>query len=115
MFRKLASPRERWDLAYVGFIAPWNDPEPFLGGFRGGPSENWTHLNDPKVNRLLDRARSLTGPARYRAYGDLDVRLARDAAPAVAVLNTKAWTFVSSRVGCVIANPNLDLTAVCLK
>jgi peptide/nickel transport system substrate-binding protein len=115
MFRKIANPREPYDLAYVGFVAPWNDPELFLGVFRGGSNENWTHLNDPRVNRLLDRARGLTGPARYRAYGDLDVQLVRDFAPAVALINTNAWAFVSSRVGCVIMNPDLDLTSVCLK
>jgi peptide/nickel transport system substrate-binding protein len=115
MFRKIASPREPWDLAYVGFVAPWNDPELFLGSFRGGSSENWTHLNDPRINRLLDHARRLTGRARYRAYAKLDVQHLRDAAPAVAVHITNAWSFVSSRVGCVIANPSLDLAAVCLK
>jgi peptide/nickel transport system substrate-binding protein/oligopeptide transport system substrate-binding protein len=115
MFQKLSTPREPYDLAYVGFVAPWNDPELFLGAFRGGAIENWTHLNEPRINRLLDRAAGLSGPARYRAYGDLDVQLVRDATPAVAVLNTNAWSFLSARVGCVVMNPSLDLTAVCLK
>ena len=116
MFQKLSTPREPYDLAYVGYVAGWNDPELILGGaFRGGAIENWTHLNDPRINRLLDRAARLSGPPRYRAYGNVDVQLARDAAPAVAVLNPNTWAFVSSRVGCVVMNPSLDLTAVCLK
>jgi ABC-type transport system substrate-binding protein len=115
MFRKLSTPREPYDLAYVGYVAPWNDPEVFLEAFRGGAIENWTHLNDAKFDRLLDRAARLSGPARYQAYGNVDVQLVRDAAPAVAVLNPNTWAFVSSRVGCVVMNPSLDLTAVCLK
>ena len=45
----------------------------------------------------------------------MDVQLVRDVAPAVAVLNGNTWAFVSSRTGCVVMNPVLDLTAVCLK
>ena len=56
----------------------------------------------------------LTGEERYRAYGDLDVQIAgRRADDPVSVANAR--TFVSARVGCVVLNPFLDLTAVCLK
>src|SRR6266508_352732 len=42
MFQKLSTPHEPYDLAYVGYIAFWNDPELFLGtSFRGGAIENW--------------------------------------------------------------------------
>jgi ABC-type transport system substrate-binding protein len=120
MFEKLATPGEPFDLAWVGFFAASNDPQEFLGIFDGRTigrpdSENWSHFNVPKYNRLLERAAPLSGPQRYRAYGDLDVQLARDAAPGVAVLNPNTWAFVSARVGCVVMNPTLDLTAVCLK
>jgi hypothetical protein len=64
---------------------------------------------------LLEEASRLTGAARYRAYGELDVRLSRDAAPAIPFAALNAWAFVSKRTGCVIMNPGLDLTAVCLK
>ena len=65
------------------------------GRFIGEP--NWARFDSPMYNRLLRRAARLRGPARYRAYGDLDVRLARDAAPMVALdfLNDPA----SSRSG----------------
>jgi hypothetical protein len=76
---------------------------------------NWSYFDSPKYNRLLDRASRLTGEVRFRAYGELDVQLSRDAAPAIpfAVFNNLA--FVSKRTGCVVMNPFLDLTAVCLK
>ena len=44
---------------------------------------NWSYFDSPKYNRLLDEASRLTGAARDRAYGELDVMLSRDAAPAI--------------------------------
>jgi ABC-type transport system substrate-binding protein len=120
MFQKLATPGEPFDLAWVGFVAPSNDPQEILGVFDGRrigqpDSENWSYFNVPKYNRLIERAGRLSGAQRYRAYGDLDVQLARNAAPAIAILNPNTWAFVSARTGCVVMNPTLDLTAVCLK
>ena len=43
------------------------------------------------------------------------MQLSRDAAPAVPFAVFNFFTFVSARVGCVVINPGLDLTAVCLK
>jgi peptide/nickel transport system substrate-binding protein len=119
MFQKLSTRGEPFDLAWVGSVGD-PDPQDYLALFDGRTigqpgSENWSYFNDPKYNRLLTRAGSLSGPERYRAYGDLDVRLVRDAAPAIAVLNPNTWAFVSARTGCVVMNPAFDLTAVCLK
>jgi peptide/nickel transport system substrate-binding protein len=120
MFQKLATPGEPFDLAWVGFAALSNDAQEILGVFDGRTigqpdSENWSYFNEPKYNRLLERAGRLSGTQRYRAYGDLDVQLVRDAAPAIAVFNRNTWAFVSARTGCVVMNPSLDLTAICLK
>jgi len=52
---------------------------------------------------------------RQLAYGSLDVRLARDAAPLAALGVLNEPTFVSERVGCIVLRPALVLTAVCLK
>ena len=82
---------------------------------RTGGQPNWSYFNSPKYNRLFDEASRLTGDERYRAYGELDVQLSRDAAPAIPIANLNAIAFVSARVGCVVMNPYLDLTAVCLK
>ena len=78
-------------------------------------NSNWSYFNSAKYNRLLDKAARLTGDKRYRAYQALDLQLSRDAAPAIPVTILNAFTFVSARVGCVVVNPNLKLTAVCLK
>src|SRR5262249_23686883 len=120
MFQKLARPNEPFDLAWVGFVGGWSDPLQFLGNFDGRTigqpdNSNWSYFKSAKYDRMLDRAAGLSGAARYRAYGELDAQLARDAAPAIPVLNPNTWAFVSARVGCVVMNPSLDLTAVCLK
>ena len=63
----------------------------------------------------MDEASRLTGAARDRAYGELDVMISRDAAPAIPFAAINAHAFVSARVGCVVMNPSFDVTAVCLK
>jgi peptide/nickel transport system substrate-binding protein len=120
-FTKLATRGEPFDMADVGWGLAEPDPgnalnELFDGGLIGTPSSfDWSYFDSPKWNRALRTASQLTGEARLRAYGKLDVELARNAAPAVAYGVDNALTLVSSRTGCVIANPYLDLAAVCLK
>ena len=118
---KIATPGEPWDIGRVlYFVQP--DPS-YLNSFFDGrtigqpESQNWSSFDSPKYNRLLDRASRLTGEERYRAYGELDVLLSRDAAPWIPVSGTNLFTFVSPRVGCVVLNgfADLALTAVCLK
>ena len=54
------------------------------GARSGSPNfGNCSYFDSPKYNRLLDEASRLTGAERYRAYGELDVQLSRDAAPAI--------------------------------
>jgi peptide/nickel transport system substrate-binding protein len=120
MFQKLGTPGEHFDMAWVGLISGWNNPQELLGAFDGRTigrpeSVNWSYFDVSKYNRLLERAARLSGPRGYRAYVDLDVQLARDAAPAIAAMNPNTWAFVSARTGCVVMNPSFDLTAVCLK
>jgi peptide/nickel transport system substrate-binding protein len=113
-FNRIFRPGEPFDIVWVA----WGDTEAaaFLTGlFHGASGANLSRFNDPEYNRLFDRASKLPNAARYRAFGDLDVRLARDEAPAIAYATHNALAFVSARTGCVVMNPILDLTAVCLK
>ena len=77
---------------------------------------NYSYFNSRKYNRLLDAASRLpVGSERYRRYGELDVDIAKNAAPAIAFAYDNTLTLVGPRTGCVIVNPELDLAAVCLK
>jgi peptide/nickel transport system substrate-binding protein len=115
LFEKIFRPGEPFDIAWVGW-GGYLDPGTFIDDlFLGSGGANISRFNDPEYNRAITAASRLSGADRYRAYGDLDVKLARDAAPAIAYASLNAWAVVSSGVGCVIMNPFLDLTAVCLK
>jgi oligopeptide transport system substrate-binding protein len=114
LFDRIYRKGEPYDIVWIG----WGDTEAaayLTGLFHGSSGSNFSHLDDPRYNRLLEQAAQLPNAARYRAFGDLDVRLARDAAPAIGYATLNAWALVSARTGCVIMNPFLDLTAVCLK
>jgi ABC-type transport system substrate-binding protein len=120
-FQTIFTPGEPFDIARIVWLGA-SDPTfvncLFNGRLIGKPTScNVSYFNSSKYNRLLDAASRLTGGARDKAYGDLDVELARDAAPALPVSVANVLAFVSSRVDprCVVMNPALDLTAVCLK
>ncbi len=50
-------------------------------------------------------------------YGELDVELARNAAPLVALANVTTRDFFSARMGCQLYQPvyGVDLAALCVK
>lgn len=83
---------------------------------RGSPF-NAAHFYSPRFERRLGRAARLSGPGRYAAFGRLDVDLARNDAPAVAVGYENVAELVSARVDrrCVVLRWWLRLGAVCLK
>jgi hypothetical protein len=66
---------------------------------------------------MRQAARLPQASERRLAFGALDVRLARDAAPLAALSVLNEPTFVSERVDrrCVVLRPGLVLTSVCLK
>ena len=98
----------------ISVIAKWL-PMHMRGPLLNGKYANWGRFDSSEYNRLLRHAASLTGQARYAAYGALDLKLARDAAPMIAVSISNTPTLVSQRVGCTVLRPQLDLTAMCLR
>ncbi len=120
LFDKLDAGGEPYDIVWVGWLGG-PDPAARLGLFEGRTigqprSPNLSYFNSPKYNRLLEAASRLpAGPERYRTYGELDVDIAKSAAPAIPFLYPNAFTFVGPRTGCVVFNQLFDLAAVCLK
>ena len=86
-----------------------------LDGGRIGSTNVAGFTSTPYDRAMRGAARILDTRMRNRAYGALDARLARDAAPLAAMGVLNEATFVSERVGCKVLRPALDLTAVCLK
>ena len=59
----------------------------------------------------------LTGAARYKAYGNLDVQMMLRDPPWAALYNYNDRILVSSRVGCFTFNSiySVDLAALCIE
>ena len=120
LFEKLSTPGEPFDIGRVswgGLVDPGFLADLFNGRNIGRPgSSNWSYFNSAKYNRLLDRALSLpVGPRAPMPSAELDVQISRDAAPAIAYGVPNELTLVSRKMGYVVINPAIDLTAVCLK
>jgi ABC-type transport system substrate-binding protein len=102
---------EPYDAALVGWNQDYPDPYDFMDILLNGNNihtdnnNNLAYFNNAKVNKLLDRANRLIGPARYRAYGDLDVMITKNYAPWAAYDNRNLREFVSKRTGGYIFQP----------
>ncbi len=115
---RLGQPDEPWDLAVVLWTPDIVDPSGYINQLLDAQAPGATDLagfDDPTFLDLMRRAAGLQGTARQKAYRDLDLRLAREAAPLVPIDVLKEATLVSARVGCVLRRPSLVLTTVCLK
>jgi peptide/nickel transport system substrate-binding protein len=114
-FTELGDPRAPFDLAWNGWLPDYFDPaamlNPILADSTWGPT-----FNDPAYRRRLAAAARLTGPERDLTYGQLDLDLARDAAPLAAFDNLTEHDFYSARVGCqTFGIHGIDLAALCIK
>jgi ABC-type oligopeptide transport system substrate-binding subunit len=117
---RLGNPDEPWDLGLVLWTPDFVDPAAYINRLLDAQHTGGTNLarfDEPPYNALMQQASRLQGTARARAYAELDLRLARDAAPLLPVAVLNEATIVSARVPkrCRILRPGLVLTTVCLK
>ncbi len=109
---------EPWDLALVLWTPDFVDPAAYINRLLDGQhagGTNLAHFDEPPFSALMQQASRLQGGARAKAYAELDLRLARDAAPLAPIAVFNEATLVSGRVGCMLRRPGLVLTTVCLK
>jgi ABC-type oligopeptide transport system substrate-binding subunit len=115
----LAKPGARWDIALVVWTPNVPDAQAYLNLLLDSHHVGGTNVagfTSAAYDGALRRAARVPQARRRRlAYGSLDVRLARNAAPLAALSVLNEPTFVSDRVGCIVLRPALVLTAVCLK
>jgi peptide/nickel transport system substrate-binding protein len=116
---QLAQRGESWDLALVLWTPNLPDPHAYINVLLDAQhigGTNVAHFASRTFNAEMRRAARLPqARERQRAYGALDIRLARETAPLAALSILNESTLVSKRVGCIVLRPQLDLTAVCLK
>ena len=115
---RLGNADEPWDLGLVLWTPDFVDPAAYINRLLDGQHTGGTNLarfDEPPYNAQMQQASRLQGAARAKAYADLDLRLARDAAPLAPIAVLNEVTLVSARVGCMLRRPGLVLTTVCLK
>jgi peptide/nickel transport system substrate-binding protein len=124
LITKTGVPTEPYDMVGIGWFADYADPQDFINVLLDGAritkdnNVNLAQFNDPTYNKRMNAASLLTGSARYRAYGNLDVAITRNAAPWAATNVANTREFVSSRVGCYVYQPAygaMSLVTACLK
>ena len=111
---------EPWDLGLVLWSPDFVDPAAYINRLLDGQLAGGTNLarfDEPPFNAQMQQASRLRGAAREKTYAELDLRLARDAAPIVPMAVLSEVTLVSARVPkrCMLLRPGLVLTTVCLK
>jgi len=117
---RLGDADEPWDLALVLWSPDFVDPAAYINRLLDGQHAGGTNLarfDEAPYNAQMQQASRLRGAARAKAYAELDLRLARDAAPLVPIAVFNEATLVSARVPkrCMLLRPGLVLTTVCLK
>ena len=115
---------EPFDAALAGWNQDYPDPYDFLDILLNGNNihadnnNNLAYFNNAGVNKLLDQANRKVGPARYAAYGNLDVSISKNYAPWAPYDNRNEREFVSKRTGGYLfqpANASADLNTFFLK
>jgi ABC-type transport system substrate-binding protein len=106
---------QSYDLAWGGWLWDYFDPAAMLTSILEDSSVGPT-FDDPAYRRRLAAAARLTGPERYLTYGQLDLDLAREAAPLLAFDNLTDHDFFSARIGCqTYGIYGMDLGALCIR
>jgi YVTN family beta-propeller protein len=112
---RLTRRAEPVDMAWIGWLPDYLDPDAMLNVLLSGGRVIPT-FEDPRFRARLAAASRLLGARRSLAYARLDVQLARDAAPWVAIANLSSHDFFSARMGCEVHGVNgVDLAALCLR
>lgn len=122
-FQKEGTRGEPFDIADEGWIADYPDPYDFLNILLDGNNiqatnnVNFAYFDEEEWNRKMVEAAKLTGDERYARYGELDVEMARDAAPWAATFVGNNRDFFSKRIGCQVYQPvyGMSLAPLCIR
>jgi YVTN family beta-propeller protein len=115
-YTRMLDPNDPWDMVIDGW-AGLDDPGEFLNGFARRDAFNASHLDDSRIDALINDAARRSGLARAFAYARVDHTLVRDAAPWIAFANENKHDFFSARIGCQLYQPlnGMDLGALCIR
>jgi peptide/nickel transport system substrate-binding protein len=100
-----------FDIMFGGWNADYPDPYDFFGILLDGRNihaqnnNNLAYLNDATLNQKIDAANALTGSARSKAFGQLDIYTTSKLAPWVVVDNRNQRDFVAANVAGYLFQP----------
>jgi peptide/nickel transport system substrate-binding protein len=100
-----------FDIMFGGWNADYPDPYDFFGILLDGRNihaqnnNNLAYLNDATLNQKIDAANALTGSARSKAFGQLDIYTSSKLAPWVVVDNRNQRDFVAPNVAGYLFQP----------
>ena len=121
-FTKTGTRGEPFDMSLEGWHMDYFDPYDFMfcstrTTIRPANNNNYSYFNNPQYNRKIAAAASLVGQARYRAFRNLDVDLAKNAAPLASYITDNTGTSSPRSTGCYFYQPvyELDIAAICKK
>jgi ABC-type transport system substrate-binding protein len=111
-----------FDMSMEEWSASYFDPQSFMLLFDGRTlrprdNTNRSYFDSERYNRRIAQAATLSGQARYRAFGALDVDLARNAVPIAAFMHDNSRRYFSARVRNFFEHPvyGLDLPAIAVE
>jgi peptide/nickel transport system substrate-binding protein len=113
-----------YDLVFGAWNADYADAYDFFGTLldgrtiRNANNNDLAYLNDATLNRKIDEAEALTGDARAKAFGRLDVYTTTKLAPWVPIDNRNQRDFIGPDVGGYVFQPvfaTMDLGSLYLK
>jgi ABC-type oligopeptide transport system substrate-binding subunit len=111
-----------FDMSVESWTAPYFDPSSFMllsdgRTLRPTNNTNRSYFDSERYNHRIARASTLAGQARYRAFGELDVDLARNVAPIAAFMHDSQRRYFSARVRNFFEHPvyGLDLPAIAVE
>jgi len=121
-FTKTGTRGEPFDMSLEGWHMDYFDPYDFIflldgSTIRPANNVNFSYFNSPAYNRKIAAAASLVGQARYRAFGNLDIDLAKNSAPLASYITDNTRILVSKSTGCFAYHPvyELDIPSICKK
>jgi peptide/nickel transport system substrate-binding protein len=100
-----------FDMMFTGWNQDYADPIDFYGVLLDGRNihasnnNNYSYLNSAELNKRIDQANELTGSARLKAFGKLDVWTATQIAPFVAIDNRNFRQFLAPNIGGYVFQP----------
>jgi peptide/nickel transport system substrate-binding protein len=111
------------DIANEGWIEDYPDPYDFMNILLSGENipktggNNFAYFDVPKYNSAMDHANTLSGNARYQAYGNIATDMMKNDPPWAPWLYTNNIDFFGPRVGCTVDTPSyiMDLATMCIR